>query len=357
VIENEKSLLKYDLQISAILDFSAIQSKRPLTANIPRQTTAETMNSSSDLGFDFSPDLPVAISLVGGRYLLFDVKIVTWLRREHRICGTALGTLPIAPSQNLFLGVPIEIMPEEAKLLVERNIGVVVDDARAHAQAVRSKDRARRADYLVRIEKQSDQVKQAKDQEKLESKRRGLEKQSKKSSHPSRSTQAAPEDDLLDFDEVDTPRGGGDEVQAADEEVVVQDDSPVKVLPLTATSSSYRITPATSRLLLPSPLSTPKSVIEDLPPTYPLYKHLHDKGFFMTPGLRFGCQYTVYPGDPLRFHSHFLAIGTGWDEEINLMDIVGGGRLGTGVKKGFLLGGANPADGGVRTFSVEWAAM
>ncbi|KIW64421.1 tRNA-intron endonuclease [Phialophora macrospora] len=316
---------------------------------------AGTMNSPSDLGFDFLPDLPVAISLVGGRYLLFDVKLVTWLRREHRICGTALGTLPIAPSQNLFLGVPIEIMPEEAKLLVERNIGVVVDDARAHAQAVRSGDRARRADYLARIEKQSNQVKQAKDQEKLESKRRALEKQSKKSSPASRSTQADTGHDLLDFDEVD---GGAEEVQTVDEgEVLVQDDSPVKVLPLTATSSFYRVTPATSRLLLPSPLSTSKSTIEAPPPTYPLYRHLHDKGFFMTPGLRFGCQYTVYPGDPLRFHSHFLAIGMEWDEEIDLIDIVAGGRLGTGVKKGFLLGGANPADGGVRTFSVEWAAM
>ncbi|ETI21399.1 tRNA-intron endonuclease [Cladophialophora carrionii CBS 160.54] len=315
------------------------------------------MNASSDLSFDFSPDLPVAISLVGGRYLLFDVKIVTWLRREHRICGTALGTLPIAPSQNLFLGVPIEIMPEEAELLVERNIAVIADDARAHAQAVRSGDQARRADYLARIEKQSNQVKQAKDQEKMESKRRGLEKQSKKSAHPSRSTQVDPANDLLDFDEAVTPHGGAEEVQAADEEVVVQDVSPVKVLPLTATSSSYRVTPATSRLLLPHPLSAPQSTIEDLPPSYPLYRHLHDKGFFMTPGLRFGCQYTVYPGDPLRFHSHFLAIGTEWDEEIDLMDIVGGGRLGTGVKKGFLLGGANPTGGGVRTFSVEWAAM
>jgi len=47
----------------------------------------------------------------------------------------------------------------------------------------------------------------------------------------------------------------------------------------------------------------------------------------MTPGLRFGCHYTVYPGDPLRFHSHFLATGADWDEEFDLLDIVGGGRL------------------------------
>lgn len=83
----------------------------------------------------------------------------------------------------------------------------------------------------------------------------------------------------------------------------------------------------------------------------------------MTPGLRFGCDYTVYPGDPLRFHSHFVATGYEWDEEIRLLDIVGGGRLGTGVKKGFLIGGENPErkstgeDDRVRTFCIEWGGM
>jgi tRNA-splicing endonuclease subunit Sen34 len=57
------------------------------------------------------------------------------------------------------------------------------------------------------------------------------------------------------------------------------------------------------------------------------------------------------------------------------MEIVGGGRLGTGVKKAFLIGGAKPegeqrlkddddeeeeengSSESVRTFSIEWAVM
>lgn len=92
----------------------------------------------------------------------------------------------------------------------------------------------------------------------------------------------------------------------------------------------------------------------------------------------------MYPGDPLRFHSHFLANGLGWDEEIGLLDLVGGGRLGTGVKKGWLVGGrveggggniggweegkgdGDGAEGGddcrggegkIRTFCIEWGGM
>lgn len=82
----------------------------------------------------------------------------------------------------------------------------------------------------------------------------------------------------------------------------------------------------------------------------------------MSPGLRFGCRYVAYPGDPLRFHSHFLVDGKRWDDKFSLLDLVAGGRLGTGVKKGFLLGGVDeskPVGEGdsVRTFTVEWAGM
>ncbi|OQV04206.1 hypothetical protein CLAIMM_09122 [Cladophialophora immunda] len=312
------------------------------------------MDSPADLGFDLKPDLPVPISLVGGRYLLFDIKIATYLRREHHICGVAIGTLPLSPSQNLFLGVPIEIMPEEAQLLVERGVGVIVDDARAHDQAVQSKDLARRADYLAKIDKQAKQVKHAKDQEKEESRRRALSKNAKPSPSSSGPMQAGRSAEQGEHD--DSERALDAEEAATKSQVLFQDDSPVKVLPSTATSNTYVVTPATSRRLLPTPPAMLGSTVENLPSSYPLYRHLHDKGCFMTPGLRFGCQYTVYPGDPLRFHSHFLAVGAEWDEEMDLMDIVGGGRLGTGVKKGFLLGGASPS-GDVRTFSVEWAAM
>ena len=88
----------------------------------------------------------------------------------------------------------------------------------------------------------------------------------------------------------------------------------------------------------------------------------------------------AYPGDPLRYHSHFLANGLQWDEEFDLLDLVGGGRLGTGVKKSFVIGGLEAqglkngngegvaggggddgdGDGGerkVRAFSIEWAGM
>jgi tRNA-splicing endonuclease subunit Sen34 len=92
-------------------------------------------------------------------------------------------------------------------------------------------------------------------------------------------------------------------------------------------------------------------------PEAPLARFLQAGGYHMTPGLRFGSRYSVYPGDPLRFHAHFMANQYAWDEPIPVMEIVQGGRLATAVKKAFLVGGEDPSTKEVRTFSIEWASM
>jgi tRNA-splicing endonuclease subunit Sen34 len=130
------------------------------------------------------------------------------------------------------------------------------------------------------------------------------------------------------------------------------------------TALRYYPVPSTSIPLyhsLPPPTSpSESSSLAPTPPktSYPLYKHLHANSYFLSPGLRFGCQFMAYPGDPLRFHSHFVVTGMGWDEEIEMRDIVGGGRLGTGVKKAWMVGGEDKDKPGVvRTFCVEWGGF
>jgi tRNA-splicing endonuclease subunit Sen34 len=41
------------------------------------------------------------------------------LRVQHRICGLTTGTLPGVSQQNVFLGLPLTMMPEEVVLLVQ----------------------------------------------------------------------------------------------------------------------------------------------------------------------------------------------------------------------------------------------
>lgn len=296
------------------------------------------------------PDLPVPISLVAGRYLLFDIDAAIYLRRAYNICGYNIGTLHLIPSQNGFLGLPVIIMPEEAQLLVDEGIGFVIDDAQAHDRALTTRSRDRTDAYRAELQRRADNLRDITAREQGEKKRRALAKQ--------RTAQNA--------------RTNGEEEGAAEDLLTFCDAGPT---PVEGTSyqnltATFFVTPTSSKLMLqpqpPNPAAS-KPSLPNVPSNYPLFRHLHSRGYFMTPGLRFGCQYTTYPGDPLRFHSHFLTADFGWDKEINLMDIVGGGRLGTGVKKGFLIGGHEApsseddrhkaTEASVRTFSVEWAVM
>jgi tRNA-splicing endonuclease subunit Sen34 len=284
------------------------------------------------------PSLPVPISLVTQRYLLFDIAAVSYLRREHNLCGVFIGSIPQSPSQNVFLGLPLELMPEEAQLLISEGLAYIVDDARAHDEMLHQADVERREKYLAILKQEGQTAAKTRTLQKEQTYRKKMSR-SRGSKSSDRESQAQ--------DAGDAPFDGADSLFPAKL-------SPSDVSKSTA-SYSIGLTPATSTpLLVTSPNSLALGVA--IPQTYPLFKHLHDRGYFLSPGLRFGCQYMAYPGDPLRYHSHFLVDGNEWDEEINLIDIVGGGRLGTGVKKGYLLGGTNP-EGQVKTFSIEWAGM
>lgn len=369
-----KTLLKYDIRF---------------IEKYPSQNefaTAANLFSMLEITMDGQPVLPVSISYVGSKYLLFDIDVVTWLRREHHICGVMGGTLPQSPSQNIFLGLPVQIMPEEAQFLVEKGVANIVDDEKAHIQALHNADHTRNAAYLSQLRQKGQQVSLAREQEKAEAKRQSLKKVKPKLK-PKLDGQGP-----RDLEQITSRLSGGASHESSESEPTLTPassgaddtslfDSTSTLKPSTDTLTTkdippHNIVPTSSALFLPPNSIAPSqsssmALLPNVPTSYPLYKHLNSKAYFVTPGLRFGCQYCVYPGDPLRFHSHFLAVGREWDEEIDLMDLVGGGRLGTGVKKGFLIGGREPpreaadaTDGGqaglegrVRTFSIEWAAM
>ncbi|KAK8080759.1 tRNA-splicing endonuclease subunit [Apiospora hydei] len=274
-----------------------------------------------------SPRPHVRISKAANRYLVFDIDDVMYLRRNHNICSVFVGTMPQAPQQSAFMGLPIELMAEEAQVLVEKNVAFVVDDSNYH---------------------------------------------------PARIAAAGPQDrqylDAVKTVTSDAQRSMREQTEARKAMYANKGTTPAaatttKNSPVTREApEAWMATLTTSgALLTPSPGQDEQLASVDVPASYPLYAHLQDKGYFMMPGLRFGCDYNVYPGDPLRFHSHFQATGFQWNEDINLLDLVTGGRLGTNVKKSFLIGGRveseeqhkdnTDATRDVRAFSIEWAAM
>jgi tRNA-splicing endonuclease subunit Sen34 len=67
-----------------------------------------------------SCDRPIPVHLAGDKAYVYDVDAIRKLRVDHHITGITLGTLPQVAQQNVFLGVPLQLLPEEVAVLVEQ---------------------------------------------------------------------------------------------------------------------------------------------------------------------------------------------------------------------------------------------
>jgi tRNA-splicing endonuclease subunit Sen34 len=342
---------------------------------------------------------PFPISCIAGRYLLFDVDVIAHCRRAHNMCGVLIGTIPNLSQQNVFLGIPLELMPEEARVLVERGAAYVVDDAQVHRKDFMEMSREQRLKYMQEVDLMGqafarDHQDKAEKRKDKALKERGLIREVLDRHREGSVAESTATDNTLQADDSSVSsaglgfimKGSAFSDSSADSrestpatETSLFDSRPASPSPSMRSSASknitvqkHYVTPTTSYPPLPTPGPDLAVTLPAVPASYPLFRYLHSKGYFHMPGLRFGCHYNVYPGDPLRYHSHFAATGLSWDEEFDLLDVVGGGRLGTGTKKAYMIGGEDPhasdrAEGlfsektevkeSVRAFSIEWAAL
>lgn len=89
---------------------------------------------------------------------------------------------------------------------------------------------------------------------------------------------------------------------------------------------------------------------------YKTYSRLKDSGWYLMSGFRFGGLFVAYPGDPLRFHSHLVVLQP--LHEVDLMTIIRGGRLASGVKKVWILvDESDDSQEDTPMFSIEWAGF
>lgn len=289
------------------------------------------------------PLLPFPISRISStveRYFLYDVELVTWLRKAHSILGVLVGTLPQFPQQNVFLGLPLELQSEEARFLVEEHLAYVVDDFEWHNHAIRSMTSGQRQTLMANLRRDGREAAMLADKKK-DSSREKITKQLQDENRIPREKMAGTADTEKVLDSKIEEESLFNPLPESIEHGTRSSTSMLS----TSKQKSWAITPPTSHIPFHDQTLNEQSRLPSVhTPSYALFKHLHHLSYFLSPGLRFGCQFLVYPGDPLRFHSHFLAISAGWDEEIDLLDLVAGGRLGTGVKKGWLIGGVEEGE-------------
>ncbi|SOV08208.1 related to RNA splicing endonuclease gamma subunit [Ustilago sp. UG-2017a] len=203
------------------------------------------------------------------------------LLRSYGLTGSFTGTLAQFPQQNIFLGLPIQLLPEEVIYLLRRDLAVIVDEASSYRP--NKKEELKEVERVIEEDRKSEQLSAWHERQLLRA------KHSKSPLTPS-----------------------------------------LPPLHPKKTSMDYH---GTTQSLQPPPTS-PEAEIASVG----LFEYLvGDKGMWCMNGLRFGGAFAVYPGDPLRYHSHYTAQLVLEKENIALTSLVANGRLGTAVKKTHLL--------------------
>ncbi|KAJ9476695.1 tRNA-splicing endonuclease subunit SEN34 [Pseudozyma hubeiensis] len=280
----------------------------PVSATILAQSTINTLTSrfpdKVQIHLHPSSSLPPSLDLAPGSDPLLPVALI-WtvsslrLLRSYGLVGSFTGTLAQFPQQNLFLGLPIQLLPEEVGFLLRRGKAVVVDEVESY----RSSNGEERKGWEEGVEgdRRSQQMEAWRERQVL---------RSKHSSTTTTTTIPTPSElDTLPWH---------------------------YIIPTTSTSLPW-YTPRTYTTLSSVqpvfPYPSTRTQIESLA----LFEHLLEKGYWCMNGLRFGGNYAVYPGDPLRYHSHFTAQLVSKHEPMSLTRLVASGRLGTSVKKTHVL--------------------
>ncbi|KAJ3508748.1 hypothetical protein NLJ89_g5583 [Agrocybe chaxingu] len=317
---------------------------------------------------------------------VWDVDDIAAIRSKHHICGVLTGTLPHLSQQNVFLGVPLVLMPEEAVLLVEIGAAVLIDDPTAYKQPTapqlqhwsqeqQDSIKTQLAHAETKVVQESKQAGRAMSEEAL-LKRKAREERKRAQASAKAAAEAAEDGDpsalLAAASPLSTAASSTEQdtrISATPEPTTSLPENPQKgssipytvVIPASSSSLEWYDADACTYTTIESAKA---AGIWDYPSNLSqrarcgVFKDLWKQGYFMGGGIKFGGEYLVYPGDPLRYHSHFTAtVIESPVASLRPMEIVAHGRLGTATKKAHLLCGWDDEKEEASYISIEWAGF
>ncbi|MEO9319391.1 MAG: tRNA-intron lyase [Nitrososphaera sp.] len=97
-----------------------------------------------------------------------------------------------------------------------------------------------------------------------------------------------------------------------------------------------------------------KGLYADFEAKYLVFQNLRDKGYVVTPGIKFGCDFAVYEHGPGIDHAPFLVQVFRQNDSVSATGIVLAGRLATTVKKQFVLAMPTMKEKTVEYVAFDW---
>ncbi|XP_020950522.1 tRNA-splicing endonuclease subunit Sen34 isoform X3 [Sus scrofa] len=326
----------------------------------------------------------LVVEVANGRSLVWGAEAVQALRERLGVGGRTVGALPRGPRQNSRLGLPLLLMPEEARLLAEIGAVTLVSaprpDPRQHSLALASFKRQQEQGFQEQSALAAE-ARETRRQELLEkiaegqaAKKQKLEQESGTSGGQDAPGHPAAEEN----EEASASQTAGEQEEAGEGSSSPQPGPSNEVTPLPRSALLVQLATARPRPIKARPLDW-RVQSKDWPHAgrpahelrYSIYRDLWERGFFLSAAGKFGGDFLVYPalchwkllpasllhpGDPLRFHAHYIAQCWAPGDPIPLQDLVSAGRLGTSVRKTLLLCSPQP-DGKVVYTSLQWSSL
>ncbi|KAG8520563.1 tRNA-splicing endonuclease subunit Sen34, partial [Galemys pyrenaicus] len=308
----------------------------------------------------------LVVEVANGRSLVWGAEAVQALRERLGVGGRTVGALPRGPRQNSRLGLPLLLMPEEARLLAEIGAVTLVSaprpDPRQHSLALAS-FRSQQEQGFQEQSALAAEARETRRQELLEKIAEGQasKKQKLEQDAGTNESQEAGGNPPAGENEASASQTSGEPEEAGSSSP--QPGPSNGVTPLPRSALLVQLATARPRPIKARPLDW-RVQSKDWPHAgrpahelrYSIYRDLWERGFFLSAAGKFGGDFLVYPGDPLRFHAHYIAQCWAPGDPIPLQDLVSAGRLGTSVRKTLLLCSPQP-DGKVVYTSLQWASL
>ncbi|XP_073427247.1 tRNA-splicing endonuclease subunit Sen34 isoform X2 [Dendrobates tinctorius] len=300
----------------------------------------------------------ILIHLQQGKAFVWRPEDARKIREEHGLVGNLVGALVRKPRQNTRLGLPLHLLPEEARLLVENGAARLVHHRLADQEFAECDGLPvdETEDLATTEEKESyaqflDQSYEEQWKLALQEKKRTLETLSER---------------------IAEGRSKRKRQRVEQKEETVESSSTGYIKELLNLEQTFHFPKEAMMVQIPTaqihPGNEEEVDIQEASPEWPytgqkshearykVFRDLWQKGYYLTSGGKFGGDFLVYPGDPMRFHAHFIAICFPEDQDIALSDIITAGRLGTNVKKTVLLCSTN-REGRVSYTSLQWSGL
>lgn len=311
----------------------------------------------------------IPLFIHGDHVLIFDAKDMKELTIKYGITGQLSGILPLAPQQNLLLGFPLRLSVYEVLWCLYLNIGYLVDAREVINDGLLTAwkdDDGLQLQLIAELEEKLDKWREEKQREIDEQMKKLniIKPEKKRIAVIDREGALLTSASMPDLNQLGESKEEEMREKKREERELHEKSKRNKIVfmeTLTCDATTVDRVADFSNVIAGKQIELIRKLVNTEVEDYfkiwlnfKMFKYLKLKfNYQILPGMRFGGTFVAYPGDPLRYHAHqIVETKKYYDEDIGLFKICNRGRLATGVRKVWVVGGT-PNDDMFRTGSVD----